>query len=87
MSTETRTAPVGDSVAKVDNELAVGEDLRFQSKWWKFEKWVWRFFALVVLADLLGAFGRGPLANAHFTSPDGALAIRYERIERFLHPV
>ncbi len=86
MATDTRTVPVGDSVAKVDNELAVGEDLEFQRRWWRFERWIWRFFALLILADLLGVFGRGPLANAHIHTPDGAVSVDYERIERFSTP-
>lgn len=83
---DTATEKVKDSVAKVDNELAVGEDLGFQRRWWTFEKWVWRFFALIVLADLLGVFGRGPLANAHLKTADGAMTIHYERVERFSTP-
>ena len=85
-SVDTPSRPVEDSVAKVDDELAVGEDLKFQRRWWTFERWIWRFFALIVLADLLGAFGRGPLANAHKASADNALVVHYERIERFSTP-
>ena len=83
---ETATKPVEDSIAKVDGELAVGEDLKFQRHWWTFEKWVWRFFALIVVLDLLGVFGRGPLANAHEQSADGVLKLNYERVERFNTP-
>ena len=83
---DTPTKKVEDTVAKVDDELAVGEDLAFQRKWWIFEKWVWRFFALIVIADLLGAFGRGPLANASKKSSDGAVTVHYERVERFSTP-
>lgn len=83
---DTPTRKVEDSVAKVDGELAVGEDLSFQRKWWRFEKWIWRVFALIVLADVLGVFGRGPLANASKTTPDGVLRVHYECVERFSTP-
>ncbi len=83
---ETPTAPVKDSVAKVGNEVAVGEDLEFQRRWWRFEKAVWIFFAVIVLLDLAGVFGRGPAANAHKETADGAMSIKYERIERFSTP-
>ncbi len=83
---ETPTSPVQDSVAKVGNEVAVGEDLVFQRSWWRFEKIVWTLFAVIVLLDLAGVFGRGPAANAHKRSADGALDIRYERVERFSTP-
>ena len=54
----------GDEVPKVDNAVAVGEDLEFQERWWTFERVIWSFFALILLADMLGAFGRGWLAKA-----------------------
>lgn len=78
--------PVEDSVPKVDHAVAVGEDLDFQRRWWKFETWSWRFFCLVLLADLLGLFGRGLLAKAERTTSDGTLDIKYERIERASTP-
>ncbi len=83
---ETATAEVKDTVAKVSNEVAVGEDLEFQRRWWKFENAIWIFFGVIVLLDLAGAFGRGPLANATKVTPDGAMNIRYERVERFSTP-
>ena len=52
------TQPVTDSVPKINDELAVGEDLAFQRRWWRFENAVWIFFALLVILDLIGAFGR-----------------------------
>ena len=42
--------------------------------------------AALVVAGLCGAFGRGPLAMATVTSPDGAVTVRYERFERFRTP-
>ena len=83
---QTPTAAVEDSVAKVGNDLAVGEDLEFQRRWWRFEKAVWIVFGVVVLLDLAGVFGRGPVANAHKQTADGAMQLRYERIERFSTP-
>lgn len=76
------TDPVKDTVSKVDNELAVGEDLQFQRKWWRFEHFVWIAFTAIVILDLLGAFGRGWLAKDHIRAADGSLDVQYERIER-----
>lgn len=73
---------VGDDVPQVDGAVAVGEDLDFQRKWWRFEKIVWGFFALVLIADLTGLLGRGPLANAERRASDGTLDVKYERVER-----
>jgi hypothetical protein len=36
--------PVTDPVAKINKELAVGEDLAFQRRWWRFEGVVWAIF-------------------------------------------
>ena len=89
-------SPVEDSVPKVsgdqtsgsDNEsqLAVGEDLEFQRRWWRFESVVWSFFLLILIADVLGLFGRGWLAKAQRATPDHALTLDYERIERASTP-
>ena len=83
---ELKTKPVEDTVPKVNEELAVGEDLDFQRKWWNIERGIWMFFLLLIIADLLGAFGRGWLAKAHAPAPDGSMDISYERIERFNTP-
>ena len=80
MSTFTR--PVEDSVARVNDEVAVGEDLDFQRKWWRFENAIWVLFTLIILLDLAGLFGRGPIAQAHRAATDGTINVKYERIER-----
>ncbi len=76
------TKPVGDDVPMVDGAIAVGEDLEFQRRWWRFEKVVWSLFVLILLADLSGILGRGPLANARAQTPDGTLDLKYERVLR-----
>jgi hypothetical protein len=89
-------SPIEDSVPKVsgdqasgsetDNQLAVGEDLEFQRRWWRFETVVWSFFLVLLIADVLGLFGRGWLAKARRSTPDQALNLDYERIERASTP-
>jgi hypothetical protein len=80
------TTPVSDSVPKVNNELAVGDDLHFQRRWWRFERLIWVLFLGIVIADLLGCFGRGYFANAEAKSSDGMVDIHYQRVERFSTP-
>lgn len=82
MTTQPHTTPVEDTVPKVAGELAVGENLVFQRRWWRFERIIWPIFLLIVLLDLLGGLGHGWLAKAKATTPDGALTLDYERIER-----
>jgi hypothetical protein len=86
MATKPLTDPVQDSVAKVNEEVAVGEDLDFQRRWWRFENAAWAFFALIIVLDLAGLFGRGPIAKAERRAADGTIDVRYERIERTNSP-
>jgi hypothetical protein len=78
-------SPIEDSVPKV-GDVAVGEDLQFQRRWWKFERAVWFFFLLILIANLLGAFGRGWLAKAQRTDAAHTVTLDYERIERASTP-
>jgi hypothetical protein len=82
MATESFTKPVENSVAKVNDEVAVGEDLEFQRKWWRFENAAWVIFTLIIVLDVSGLFGRGPLAKAQRRTADGTIDVKYERIER-----
>ena len=77
---------VEDTIPKLDDTIAVGEDLAFQRKWWRFERIVWPILFLVVVIDMLGGFGRGWLSKAHRASPDGSYTLDYERIERASTP-
>ena len=72
--------PVGDSVPKINDEVAVGEDLQFQRRWWKFEGVMWWLIAAVLLMNFAGLFGRGPLSHAHMSND--AMDVTYERVER-----
>lgn len=76
----------GKEVPKVDNAVAVGEDLRFQERWWTFERVVWSVFALILLADVLGVFGRGWLAKAELKNPQSGMYVKYERVQRAMTP-
>jgi hypothetical protein len=78
--------PIDDAVAKIDGEVAVGEDLEFQRKWWRFERAVWIFFTVVLILTLAGAFGRGPLAKAEKKTRDGSINVKYDRIQRTATP-
>ena len=75
-------SPVLDSVPKINEEVAVGEDIAFQRRWWMFERGVWAFFAVILVMTLLGCFGRGYLAKAAAHSADNAIMAKYDRIQR-----
>jgi hypothetical protein len=82
MANKAFSKPVEDSVGRVNEEVAVGEDLDFQRKWWRFENMAWAFFTLIIVLDLAGVFGRGPVAKAERRTADGSMDVKYERIER-----
>jgi hypothetical protein len=72
----------GDEVPKVDDAIAVGEDLAFQERWWTFERLVWFGFCAILLADVLGVFGAGWLAHARVEEPGLGMDVRYDRVAR-----
>ena len=71
-----------DEVPKIDDAIAVGEDLQFQEKWWTFERAIWSVFVLILIADVLGVFGNGWLAKAQIRQPESGMFVKYERVER-----
>lgn len=83
---QSKTKPVEDTVAKIDNEIAVGSDIEFQRRWWKFEHVAWTVLTLMVALDIAGVFGRGPVAKAKLEGPDHSYTVSYERIERYATP-
>jgi hypothetical protein len=86
MSASTITNRVQDDVPRYNDEVAVGEDLEFQRKWWKFENAMWILFGIIIVCDVLGAFGRGWLAKAKVSTKDQAAVLSYERMERAFTP-
>ncbi len=82
LPSEHSSERVVDRIPRVEDAVSVGEDLDFQHRWWRFEKAAWLLLAVVLVADALGAFGRGWLAQAELTAADGSMRVRYERVER-----
>ena len=86
MAAKSFSQPVEESVSKVNDEIEVGEDLDFQRKWWRFENFVWAVFSLIIVLDLSGVLGRGPVAKAERRTANGTIDVKYERIERTESP-
>jgi hypothetical protein len=81
-----QTEPVQDSVRKINDEVAVGSDLTFQRRWWRFERVIWLLFLTIVILDAVGFFGRGWAAKAERQTQDGKIRVKYERVERYRTP-
>lgn len=73
-------------IPRYNDEVAVGEDLQFQRKWWRFENAVWVFFLIVLVCDAVGLLGRGWLSKAQKITPDHAMRLNYEYLEREFTP-
>jgi hypothetical protein len=80
------TKPLDDHIQRVNDDVAVGSDLEFQRKWWRFERFTWAVLVLLVAADLLGFFGRGYFAKSRVLTSDGSMQVQYERVERAATP-
>jgi hypothetical protein len=63
-------------------EYPVSEDMAYQVKVWRFERWGWYALALVVLLALLGLFSRGPLSTRDVHGSDGKVRVQYEVFHR-----
>ena len=85
MAEQQFLSAVEDSVPK-EGSVAVGEDLEFQRRWWKFERAIWVFFLLLIVADVLGLFGRGWFAKAQRTDDAQTVTLDYERVARASTP-
>ncbi|MCI0747666.1 MAG: hypothetical protein L0Y58_19855 [Verrucomicrobia subdivision 3 bacterium] len=68
-------------------ELEVGQDLKFERRWWKFERTGWILLALVLLFAILGYLGPGPLTKHVAGTRGGPLWLEYHRYERYHAPV
>jgi hypothetical protein len=69
--------------APVNNELEVGYDAAFESRWRHAELVSHVCMAVIVAAALSGFFGRGPLSHRTHQSEDGRLAVDFEPIARY----
>jgi len=60
----------------------VREDMPYQLKVWRFERWGWYALVVVVLMALLGLFSRGPLSVREAQSFDRKITVHYEIFHR-----
>lgn len=65
-------------------ELEIEQDEAFQRREWRFERLGWAVLTLFVVAGLIGALGKGPVAWATASSDDGVLTVEHNRVTRLL---
>jgi hypothetical protein len=63
-------------------DLEIDEDLKFEKWQWTVERIGWVIMVGIVIAALVGAFGRGPLSKRSSLSTDDTLSIEYDHFGR-----
>jgi len=63
----------------VNSVPVLEQDSAFHRWVWRLERIAWGFMLLIVVAALLGLFGRGLLSHGHLHAADGSLDLRYDR--------
>ena len=65
-----------------DRSTPLQEDMRFQRRFWGFQRAGWVLVSLLLAATVLGLFSEGPLSWTVTRAGDGTLAIEHERFLR-----
>ncbi|MDZ5436152.1 hypothetical protein T3H00_26240 [Pseudomonas fluorescens] len=74
-----------DNARKSDlqsRDYPIREDMVYQVKVWRFERWGWYGLILVMLLALAGLFSRGPLSVREVHGNDAKISVEYERFNR-----
>ena len=65
-----------------NRDYPVREDMAYQTKVWRFERWGWYFLVLLVMLGFGGLFSHGPMSLRDVYGSDGKLRIQYEAFHR-----
>lgn len=65
-----------------EQQLELNEDIDFQRREWRVERFGWFGLLAVVGLAVLGLFGNGPISWSTATTDDGTLEVSYERFGR-----
>lgn len=63
-------------------DLELDEDMEFQEREWRVERFGWFGLLLVVVLAMLGLFGNGPISWTSASTDDGSLEVSFERFGR-----
>jgi hypothetical protein len=73
-----------DEPAAHPEGLSLGQDLRFEKRWWAFQRVCWALSLVLILLGVAGAFGRGPLSSRELHAK--TFGLRYSKVERLFNP-
>lgn len=60
----------------------VREDMKFQRRYWMFQRFAWVGLGALIVAMILGLFSNGPLSRITADADSGAFAVNYQRYYR-----
>ncbi len=63
-------------------EYPIREDMTYQLKVWRFERFGWYVLVLLMVLGLAGVFSRGLLSTRDVLSEDGKVRVKYEMFHR-----
>ena len=63
--------------------IDINEDVPFQRREWKLQRIGWVVIALLLLAGLLGVWGRGPLTTKQITDAASASWVEYHSVDHY----
>ena len=72
---------VQKTISKI-GDAEVGQDLAFERRWSKVQSTSWIVSAALLMAGLLGVFGKGPVAKATVGTRQDPFYAQYERFAR-----
>jgi hypothetical protein len=62
--------------------LQIDEDIPFQQRSWRLQRYAWIAIGVAALGAILGVFGDGPLSHAEARSASGRTTLTFERFSR-----
>jgi hypothetical protein len=63
-------------------DYPIREDMSYQMKVWRFERFGWYLLVLLMVCGLIGLFSRGLLSTRDVSSVDGNIRVEYEMFHR-----
>ena len=64
-------------------DLEIDEDLEYQRRAWRLQRFGWIAIGVLLCGALLGLFGNGPLSRGVVADPRNRITVEYDRIARF----
>lgn len=65
-----------------NREFPVREDMAYQLRMWRFERYGWYLLVMLVVLSLAGLFSRGPLSSSDVRSKSGNVRVEHEMFNR-----